>query len=358
MNMPHLDIDGRQVGPGQPCFVIAEIGVNHDGRLDRALRLVEAAWEAGADAVKLQLFRTDRLLHPSSRLAAYQEAGGATDPAAMLRQYELDDTATERIVSTIRATGMVPLATPFSTEDVQQIARLGLPAVKLASPDLINPLLLDAAAELGVPMLLSTGAATPEEVAWTVRRLHERRAAFALLHCVSAYPTPPEAAHIGWVRDIAAHHGVVAGYSDHTQLLDSGAVAVAAGACIVEKHLTHDRNAPGPDHSASADPRQFVEYVRRLRTAGQLLGQGHKHLQSHEQDVRQVSRQSLVARMPIRVGETIAREHLTCQRPGTGIPVQQLDYIIGLKAARDVPVGALLDWIDLDRPAGTVPQAA
>ena len=343
-----LYIANRRIAADAPAFVIAEIGVNHDGRVETALRLVEAAWLAGADAVKLQLFKADRLVHSSAKLAAYQRAAGATDPAEMLRAYELDGAAVARVVGATRAAGMTPLATPFSPGDVGQIAALDLPAVKLASPDLVNPLLSDAAADLGLPMLLSTGAATPDEVDWAVARLRARSARFALLHCVSAYPTPTAAARIGCVRGLIERYGCVAGYSDHTQEPDGGAVAVTAGARVVEKHLTHDRHAPGPDHSASADPKQFREYVRRLRVAEELLGDGQKRLQELEQDVRRVSRQSLVLRRPLARGDVLRREHLTCQRPGTGIPAREVDDVIGLVARRDVPEGAMLDWFDLD----------
>ena len=347
-------IVNRRIAADTPAFVVAEIGVNHDGRVDTALRLVEAAWLAGADAVKLQLFKAERLMHASAKLAAYQRAAGASDPAEMLRTYELDEAAVARVIEATRAAEMVPLATPFSPEDVADLAALGLPAVKLASPDLVNPLLTDAAADLGLPMLLSTGAATLDEVDWAVDRLRARAASFALLHCVSAYPTPTAAAQIGCVPGLTERYGCVAGYSDHTQDLGGGAVAATAGARIVEKHLTHDRNAAGPDHSASADPKQFREYVRRLRAAEELLGDGEKRLQDVEHDVRRVSRQSLVLRRRVSEGEVVRRDHLTCQRPGTGIPARQIDDVVGLVARRELPEGAMLDWFDLDigiRPA-------
>ena len=346
-----LHISNRRVATDAPAFVVAEIGVNHDGSEATAMRLVEAAFLGGADAVKLQLFKAGRLMHPSAKLAAYQRAAGATDPAEMLRAYELGDAAVTRIVTAVVAAGMVPLATPFSPEDMADLAAAGMGAVKLASPDLVNPLLIDAAVALGLPILLSTGAATLDEVDWAVMRLRLASADFALLHCVSAYPTPTHAAQIGCVAALAARYGCVAGYSDHTQDLGGGAVAVTAGARVVEKHLTHDRNAVGPDHSASADPRQFREYVARIRAAELMLGDGRKRLQDVEQDVRRVSRQSLVLRRTLAAGETLRREDLTCQRPGTGIPARQIDDVIGRVARRGIPAGAMLDWFDLDAPS-------
>lgn len=344
---PTLTIASRTVGGSSPCFVIAEIGVNHDGRLDTALALVDAAAEAGADAVKLQLFRAHRLMHRSARLADYQRATGAADPTDLLRRYELSDADAARIVSAITAAGMVPLATGFSPEDLDVIAGLGLPAVKLASPDLVNALLIDRAASLGLPMLLSTGAAAADEVEWATDRLAARQARFALLHCVSAYPTPDSVANISRVGELAARHGVCVGYSDHTQQLFAGAVAVAAGAKIVEKHLTHDRNAPGPDHSSSADTYQFAEYVRQIRLAERLLGQGTAGFQAIENEVRQVSRQSLVARHDIAAGSAIHASDLTCQRPGTGLSTRYLDYVVGRTARRPIRAGQMLKAADI-----------
>lgn len=340
-----LNIANRPIGGSAPCFVVAEIGVNHDGRLETALALVEAAARAGADAVKLQIFRADHLVHRTAQLADYQRATGAADPAALLRACELGEDENSRIVQAIRDCGMIPLATPFSPEDVESVARLGLPAVKLASPDLVNALLLDRAARLGLPMILSTGAATGEEIAWAVRRLQAQDASFALLHCVSAYPTSDALANIARLRELA-QHGVCVGYSDHTQQPLAGATAVAAGARIIEKHLTHDRSAPGPDHASSFDPQQFADYVGQIRLAEALLGQGLAHFQAVENDVRQVSRQSLVARREIPAGAAISSADLTCQRPGTGLLAQHVDLVVDRTTCRTIRAGEMLTAAD------------
>jgi len=345
---PSLTIAGRVVGPGEDPLLIAAIGVNHDGRLARALRLVEAAWEAGADAVKLQLFRATRLVHATARLATYQQ-GHAANPADLLRGLELEDEATDKVVHAIRQAGMLPIATPFSPDDVDRVAELRLPAVKLASPDLVNDLLFDAALALGLPVIASTGASRQDEIDRAVARVTRTGGKLALLHCVSSYPTPDAEAGLGRVADLARRHGVVVVYSDHTQNLNSGALAVAAGASIVEKHLTHDRSARGPDHAASADPRQFREYACRLREARAMLGDvaAARAPLAGEADVRAQSRQSLVARSTIAAGQAVTRDALTCQRPGIGVPVAKLDDVIGMLAVRDVPAGAMLDWSDL-----------
>lgn len=324
------------IGRGRPTLVIAEIGVNHDGDVNRALKLVAAAAEAGADAVKLQLFRADRLAGDAP-LAAYQiGTGGQRD---LLRTLELSQDEVERVVDAIRSVGLLPIATPFSPEDVDDVRRLGLPAVKVASPDCVNTLLLRACAGLDVPMLVSTGAATMSEVANLVAEFGASE--LALLHCVSSYPTPDNAAQLCWMHDLATLCERV-GYSDHTQNALTGALAVAAGACVIEKHLTYDRSAAGPDHAASFAPRQFADYVKRIRTAEQLIGAGAKMVQACEQDVRRVSRQSLALRHGIASGRVIGEADLTTRRPGDGIPPSAWATVVGRRAARDLPAGTLL----------------
>jgi N-acetylneuraminate synthase/N,N'-diacetyllegionaminate synthase len=327
-------------------LVIAEIGVNHDGSLDRALKLVRIASFCGADAVKLQIFRADALMHGSSSFATYQKAQTqARDPAAMLRQYELPPAHVRRIVDAIREHSLIPIATPFSLPDVDAISDLNLPAIKLASPDLVNhPLLLRAAA-LGKPLLISTGAATVDEVTDAVTCLRDCGATFALLHCISSYPTADADANLCWITELADRFdSVPIGYSDHTTDPMAGALAVAAGARIIEKHLTYDRAAPGPDHAASADGDQFADYVRLIRRAECLRGLPGKRLLDAEQDVRRVSRQSLVLSRALRAGEALRADHLMIQRPGTGIPAACFQRVLHRRAARALQAGTLLQW--------------
>jgi N,N'-diacetyllegionaminate synthase len=346
-----LTIDNRPVGPGQPALIIAEIGVNHDGSPARALELVDAAAGAGADAVKLQIFRADALMHPAGMFARYQRQSCAeADPRRMLQGYELPVDALAAIVGRIRSRGMIPLATPFSPPDVRTIDELDLPAIKIASPDLVNLPLLQRAGALGRPLLLSTGAADLAEVAQAVRWLAQLNASFALLHCISSYPTSAADANLSWIAELSTRFGVVAGFSDHTTEVLAGALAVIAGACIIEKHLTHDRSAPGPDHAASADPQQFAEYVRAVRLAEQMKGQPGRRVLAAEEDVRRVSRQSLVLTRPVARGEAVTEDHLTTRRPGTGIPAAELPRILGRRPGRHLEAGTMLEWDMLESP--------
>lgn len=344
--MNELKIDGRVIGgAGGPTFMIAEIGVNHDGSAQRAIELAKIAAACGADAVKLQVFRAGLLMHASSQFAKYQKdrVALADSPAAMLKRYELSAEEVRRVVEEVRELGLVPLATPFSPPDMDIVERLRLPAVKVASPDLVNRPLLARIARYGRPILLSTGAATMEEVETTVRWLNGWGAHFALLHCVSAYPTPAEHANLCWIGELGARFDVPVGYSDHTTETFAGALAVAAGATVVEKHLTYDREARGPDHAASADPQQFERYVRQVRDAERMRGLPGKRVLDIEQDVRRVSRQSLVVRRAIRTGEILREEDLTVQRPGTGMPAAMITQAVGRRVARTIQAGVLLE---------------
>ena len=343
--MKPIHVNRRKVGPGRPTFMIAEIGVNHDGSLIRALELVRIASHCGADAVKLQIFSARSLMHASSSFAAYQkDRCDAADPSAMLRKYELRPDALRELVGAIRNLGMVPLATPFSPADVEAIESLDLPAVKVASPDLVNRVLLQRIAETGRPMLVSCGAATMDEVSEAVGWLREWDAKFALLHCVSSYPTPPDQANLCWIAEMGSWFDVPVGYSDHTTDVHGGAMAAAFGACVIEKHLTYDRTAAGPDHAASADPQQFAHYVSLVRTADAMRGSSGKRVLDIERDVRKVSRQSLVLARPLGEGDLVSEADVTVQRPGTGIPAAEITMAIGKRAARPLPAGTLLTW--------------
>jgi N,N'-diacetyllegionaminate synthase len=326
-------------------MVIAEIGVNHDGSVKRAMELVRAAADCGADAVKLQVFRADQLLHASSSLAEYQkESILDASPIDMLRRYELDEPELQQIVAEIRRLGMMPLATPFSTEDVASIVSLNLPAIKIASPDAVNWPLLESAARTGLPLLVSTGAANLNEIASSVAWLRGWGARFALLHCISSYPTAPAEANLCWIAELADRFEVPVGFSDHTTELISGALAVSAGAAILEKHLTYDCLAAGPDHAASLDPDGFAEYVRLARLAWQMRGTAGKRVLESERDVRQLSRQSLVATRDLPAGHRIAAHDLKVQRPGTGIPASAWPSIIGQRTSHAIKAGDMLSW--------------
>ncbi|MCC6241114.1 MAG: N-acetylneuraminate synthase family protein [Phycisphaerales bacterium] len=332
-------------------LIIAEIGVNHDGKLARAMELVEIARQAGADAVKLQIFTAASLMNQQARFAEYQQERCSDEsPAAMLRRYELKPLELVAIVQQIRLAGMMPLATPFSLTDVEVIGQLNLPMVKIASPDLVNRPLLQAVARLGKPMLVSTGAAEIAEVEMATGWLNEWQVQYTLLHCVSSYPVPAEQLHLGWIGQLSRQFDVPVGYSDHSTQVISGALAVAAGASVLERHLTYDCKASGPDHAASSDGPQFAQYVQLARQAAIMRGQGGKSVLAIERDVRSVSRQSLVIAHDLAEGQRLDEKHLTVQRPGTGIPAAAINLAVGRRVRCAVRSGMMLEW-DMLEPA-------
>lgn len=332
------DTDPPRVG------VIAEIGVNHDGDASVALALVDAAAAAGADAVKVQLFDPERLLSNQALLAGYQQ-GKAADAKALLAGLALGVEQLRPIGERARQRGLRFIVTPFSVGDVAQLAALGVDAVKIASPDAVNLPLLEAAAGLGKPLLVSTGACELDELGPVAGMLRGRGVGdqtSALLHCVSSYPTPRELAGLGAIRLMREIFDISIGYSDHTGALDTGALAVAAGAVVLEKHLTHDRAAPGPDHAASLDPAGLGEYIARVRDAQQVVGPAAKRVQPIEADVRQVSRQSVCVLRDLPAGHRLTAADLTVKRPGGGVPAAELAVMVGRTLAHAVRANDLL----------------
>jgi len=356
-----LEIAGRGIGPGHPAFVIAEAGVNHDGSVERALAMVDAAEQAGADAVKFQMFRAEELASATARTATYQQSHGGSSQHAMLSKLELTDAEFVRIAERCAQVEILLVVTPFGTDDVRRLVSLRtsnfelrtladhdppIAAIKIASTDLNNTPLLDAAVASGRPLFLSTGASTEAEIRAAVEFLRGRGAGerLILLHCVSSYPTPIASMNLGRIRALWSALGVPVGLSDHSTETTTGAWAVAAGACVLEKHFTLDRSLPGPDHAMSLTPDGLAEYIHQVRGAEAALGDGRIGLQDCEREVREVARKSVVAAVAIPAGTRIADTMLTLKRPGTGIPPGELPALIGREAKVAIPADALLSW--------------
>lgn len=352
-----MNIAGRQIGPDHPVYVIAEIGVNHDGSTARALELVDAAADAGADAVKFQCFQTDRLMSRASKLAAYQKAAGETDPVEMLRRLELSVDDLEQCARRAHKRGVHAIVTVFSLELVALAEGVPWDAYKTASPDIIHKPMLEALAATGRPMIISTGASERDEVsraaAWVRTWGAADRTAF--LHCVSSYPTEPRCATLGAIRDVARLcQGMPVGYSDHTALVETGRDAAAMGACILEKHLTDDGRGAGPDHAASLDPDQFRSYAALAKDPigahepdPVLIGSDRKQVLECERDVRTVSRQSVVWAREVEAGAVVSPTDLTFKRPGTGVEPFRIHELVGRVTARRIEPDTPVAWGDL-----------
>jgi N,N'-diacetyllegionaminate synthase len=356
-----MRIGNKTIARDGPPFLIAEIGVNHDGDLGQGVRLVEAAAAATADAVKFQLFRADLLLARDAGLVSYQEKAAASADE-LLQGLEMAPAQMARLVQRAHELGMAAIVTPFSVELVADGVAMGVDAIKLASPDLVNKPLVEAACATGLPLILSTGAAELAEIERTVGWLYRGGAAerSALLHCVSSYPTPPERATLGAITVLRQRFSELPiGYSDHTVETFTAALAVACGACILEKHLTLDRSARGPDHAASLEPSPMAEYAALARIGFALRGPFAKQPLPDEQEVRRQTRQSVVARQDLAAGIMLSRDLLCLKRPGTGIPAADLDRVVGRTLTRNVQANSVLRWEDLSPLDGEdAPRAA
>lgn len=342
-----VSIARRRIGPGERTFIVAEAGVNHNGCVDTALQMVDAAADAGADAVKFQVFRAADLVTAKASTAGYQRQGcGETSQRAMLERLELSQGAFERIKAHCERRSILFLATPFGPGDVGRLLELGVPAIKIASTDLTNGPLLEAVLKTDLPIILSTGASTEAEIRSGIGRFVRAGATgrLVLLHCVSCYPTPLEAVNLRAIATLQRVSSVPCGLSDHTTSTQVGGWAVAAGACVVEKHFSLDPTAPGPDHRMSLSSSQLQEYVAAVRTAEQALGHGKVGMSDREAEVRAVARNSVVAMVDIPAGTRLTAAMLTLRRPGGGIPATDLDGLSGRRAAVDIPCDTTLSW--------------
>lgn len=357
-----MNIGVREVSNWATPYVIAELGVNHDGSVTRALEMTRAAKSAGADAVKLQWFRAEGLMSRAARLAEYQRDAGESDPASMLARLELTPDEMARVVDCAHDLGLHAIVTVFSVELVEPAARLAWDAFKSASPDVVHRPLLEAISASGRPLIVSTGAATLGEVCRALGWLGSAQDRLALLQCVSSYPTKDEDAALGGIDALREVFAGPVGYSDHTAHALSGAWATRRGAAILEKHFTYSRAAKGPDHAASLEAAQFAEYVRAARAAsGPAVGAGgvteaapahalgplEKRVLECERDVRQVSRQSIVLTRAVAAGEALDAAALGFKRPGTGIEPWRAAECVGRRAARDLDADELLREEDL-----------
>lgn len=329
-------------------FVIAEAGVNHNGDISLALQLCDAAKRAGADAVKFQTFRAEDLVVRGAPTAKYQERQtGVQDQFLMLEKLELSQQQHELIKAHCEVIGIEFFSTPFSVAAVDMLVGLEVRRLKLSSGELTHRALVEHAAATGLPLLMSTGMGTMEEISEAVEWIQAVRGTLkdvVVLHCTSAYPAPDGTLNLRAMVSMAGNLGVATGYSDHSLGIEAPLAAVALGAVVIEKHLTLDRDMPGPDHSASLEPTEFAQMVSGIRRVSAMLGDGIKAPLSEELDTARVARRSVVAAVDIAAGEVITAEKLLCRRPATGIEPRYLPELPGRLAAVDIAAGSVLQW--------------
>jgi N-acetylneuraminate synthase/N,N'-diacetyllegionaminate synthase len=336
-----IEVGGRAIGNDEPAFVIAEAGVNHDGDIEVAHRLVDAAADAHADAVKFQTFEPETLAAAGAPLADYQTREvAATDQRAMLAGLALSRDSWPALQVHAADRGITFLSSPFDEASADLLVGLDVPALKVASGELTNHPFLAHLAATGRPLLVSTGMADMREVADALEVIAAAGdPPIALFHCVSSYPADPSDANLRAIATLRAAFGHPTGWSDHSLGIELPTAAVALGAALVEKHITLDRGRSGPDHRASLEPAEFGRMVAAIRSVERALGDGIKAPTAGELATAAVARRSLHWRRDILAGSPIAADDVVALRPATGLLPSETDRIVGGRTARDVRAG-------------------
>jgi N,N'-diacetyllegionaminate synthase len=338
-----MRVGSRELGPGGKVLVVAEIGNNHDGSVRQAERLVEAAAEAGADAVKFQTHIADAEMLPATPTPPHFDEPRYEFTKRM--ELTLDEHLGLKALAEDR--GLVFFSSPFSIEAVELLEQAGVPAYKIASGEVTNPPLLEAVAATRKPVLLSSGMSGLDEIGQAVEIFRAAGSPFLVMQCTSMYPCPPEHVNLRAMVAMGERFGCLYGLSDHTPGIYTSIAAAALGASAVEKHFTLSKRLYGPDHHASLEPDELKRLVEGVREVEAALGTGSKQRDTAQDQVRATFEKSIVSVEPIPAGAVIERSMLATKRPGTGIPAVRLPELVGRRTRRDIEENALVEEGDL-----------
>ena len=343
--MPEIQIGERKIGPDHPPFVMAEVGINHEGEYAKAIQMVDAAAEAGADCVKFQCHITEQEMIPTDMKPGEISEEKLWD---IIKRCELTAGEERKVQAHCAEKGIMYLSTPFSREAADRLQEMGVPAFKIGSGECNNLPLLAHIASLGKPMILSTGMNDLASVRRSVETIQKAGAPLMLMHCTSMYPTPYEKVRLGSIPQLAAEFGLPVGLSDHSLGIYTCLGAVAMGACVLEKHFTISRDWPGPDVALSIEPHELAEMVKGAKAIWQARG-GQKDILPEEKPVIDFAYASVVSIAPIKAGEVFDKSNTWVKRPGTG-PILAGDFprVLGKKAARDLPAEVQIAPGDVD----------
>lgn len=327
-------------------FVIAEAGVNHNGDISLAKQLVDVAVAAGADAVKFQTFKAEKLVCKNAEKADYQKetTNQAESQLEMLKKLELTEEMHNQLIDYCKEKGILFLSTPFDVDSVDYLIELGIEIIKISSGEITNYPYLRKIAQTGKKVILSTGMSSLEEVREAVAVLEEYgNKDVAVLHCNTEYPTPFEDVNLKAMLTMRDELGIEVGYSDHTPGIEIPIAAVAMGAQIIEKHFTLDKTMDGPDHKASLEPHELKAMISAIRNVESALGTGVKKPSNSEQRNIGIVRKSIAAKNEIKKGEVFSEENLVTKRPGTGVSPMKWNEIIGTVADKDYKEDDLIE---------------
>ncbi|MDB9357946.1 N-acetylneuraminate synthase [Nodularia spumigena] len=332
------------------AYLIAEIGVNHNGDVDLAKQMIDAAKKAGADAVKFQTFSADSLVSLETPKVNYQKNTTSPDETHydMIRRLELDHQAHYELFNYCTEKSIDFLSTPYDVDSAQFLLKLGVKLFKTASADIVDLPLQRYIASTGNPTIVATGMAGLGEIEQVVDLYEEvGNPNLVLLHCVSNYPCSDQSLNLRAMNTLAQAFSLPVGFSDHSEGFLAAVIAVSMGAKVIEKHFTLDKAMSGPDHRASSTPEEFAQLVQNVRRAEVMLGSPRKTCQSEERQMATVSRKSIVLARSMQVGEEIAPSDIRMMRPGTGLGAILIPKVIGQKVRKDLSVGHQLTWADL-----------
>ena len=329
-------------------LIIAEIGVNHNGDLGLAKEMIAAAKETGVDVVKFQTYKAEEVMTNITPLADYMK-GDDKNFLELARRLELSFDDTLILQSYANDLDIEFLSSPFDVLSCEFLGTIGMRRLKIPSGEIVNPFLLKAAAATKLPLIVSTGMTTLDDIRLSLDYLKRHNCGpLTLLHCTTQYPAEPRFCNLRAMSTMANEFALPIGYSDHTPGIEISLAAVALGATVIEKHFTIDRKLPGPDQAASLEPHEFSSLVSSIRNINVALGTGEKLPAPVEIEVSKVARKSLVAVCGMKKGHMLREADLSAKRPGTGIPAMDVEKVIGRKLVRDVSKNALIHWFDLD----------
>lgn len=340
-----IKIGNKWVGGFAPCFIIAEAGINHNGDLALAKKMVDAALACGVDAVKFQTFTAADFIQDETIVYEYQSQGKKVKESMlkMFQRCEFTEAKWREIAAHCQKRGILFFSTPQDESNLELLLKIGVPAIKVGSDDMVNLPLLSAYSKKNLPMIISTGMAYLSEVEEAVATILENNRELVILHCVSSYPTPPNELNLRKMETLRKNFPqCVVGFSDHSLGTTAAIAAAALGAKVFEKHFTLDRNLPGPDHWFSSDPQELKELVAGIRASEEALGDPEIKPTVREVAMRKESHRSVVAARDIEKGEVLQRGDLILKRPGTGLPPKFLDQCIGKTAKVKIPKNGLL----------------
>lgn len=328
-------------------IIIAEAGVNHNGSMDLAKRLIDAAADAGVDYVKFQTFKAANLVTKDAKQAEYQQRNAQDDSQyAMLKKLELSREQHYELIEYCKLREVRFWSTAFDFESVDFLHELNLGLWKIPSGEITNYPYLRKIAQFGEPVILSTGMSTNEDIDAAIKALCDnglKREQITLLHCNTEYPTPMQDVNLRAMQQMKERFGVKVGYSDHTPGIEVPIAAVALGAEVIEKHFTLDKTLHGPDHKASLEPQELKAMVSAIRNIEQALGDGEKRVSESERKNMTIARKSIVAARDIKQGELLTEDNLTTKRPGCGISPMRWECVVGTKAVRDFKTDELIE---------------